>query len=183
MSCYQVSGDLIDLIVAELFRYRYRGGGQTYLYLPSGATIHTDAMRDLAEPAYGADYLVVRVTAYDQADAVGRELVAANVASVEHRYPGDEMMIGYRPGDYSFRRVPDDRFATAGHVLGACRGYWYQTCERGDERSSLWGEIITAVERLAVERLAGDAFGEGWSWSREWQVDQMRAARASIATI
>jgi hypothetical protein len=182
MSCYQVDPDLIDLVVSELFRTRYLTPGGVTLYFDAAAVVHTDAMRDLIQPS-GADGLsMIYVSAADLADVVGRELVAANVASVRCRYPNDDLMVGYLPDDYSWRRVSDDRFATAGHVLGACRGFRYQTCECGDERSSVWGAVIDEVERLAGERLAGDAFGDGWSWSREWQAGQIAAARVAVAS-
>jgi hypothetical protein len=182
MSCYQVLPDQIDLIVSELFRGggNYRGIGDRF-YFDVNGTVHTDAMRDRIEPCSAALPLsVISVSSHADADAVGRELVAANVASVRFRYPGADEMVGYLPEAYSFRRVTDDRFATAGHVLGAVAGFRYQSCERGDERGSLWGSILAAVERRAIERVAGDSFGEGWSWSRDWQADQIAAARAAI---
>ena len=197
MSAYQVNPDTVDLITAAAIEYDYHEvrGYPVTVYFPSTATIYTAAARALiSEVGTRADgvtllrfELPLTLVTDDGAtagDIIGRELVAANVASVAARYPSDTRadmvggMVGYLPEDYAYRRVTRDRFADYGHVLGALACFEYQSCET--QRDTLAESICDRVRRDVCMRLA-DACREAtgvsaWGWDR----DEAQAARAAL---
>jgi len=197
MSAYQVSTDTVDIITAAAIEYDFREarGCPVSVYFPAHATIYTEAARALvSEVGTRADGItllrfelphgLVTDEGATAGDILGRELVAANVASVAARYPSDTRadmlggMVSYLPDDYTYTRVTRDRFADYGHVLGALACFEYQSCET--QRDTLADSICERVRRDVCMRLA-DACREDtgvsvWGWDR----DEARAARAAL---
>lgn len=196
MSAYQVSTDTVDIITAAAIEYDYEHGRgyPVTVYFPEHATIYTEEARALvSEVGTRADGITLlrfelphglvtdKVAA---GDILGRELVAANVASVAARYPDDTRvdmvggMVSYLPEDYTYTRVTRDRFADYGHVLGALACFEYQSCET--QRDTLADSICERVRRDICMRVADacqvDTGVSVWGWDR----DEARAARAAL---
>ncbi len=203
MSAYQVGTDVIDLIVSAALEPDYHGErhrrGLT-VYVPDTHVIYTDAMRacvtDTGYVRGGRSLLRVEVPSHVVTDAgetagdiIGRELVAANVASVAARYPNDTRtdtvggMVGYLPPFYKYRRVSRDRFADYAHVFGALACYEYQSCETGADTLA---ETITDRVRRDIAMRVFDASDDGdgsqsWHWSRTDADAARQAIRERVA--
>lgn len=198
MSAYQVNPDAVDIITAAAIGDGWGGDrhrGPFAVYFPAYATVYTDGARALVETvgerpdgttlcAFVVPVGYVTDDGQTAGDIIGRELVAANVASVAARYPNDTRadmvggMVGYLPADYTYRRVMRDRFADYGHVLGTLACFEYQSCET--MRATLAESICETVRRSVAMRLA-DACHEAtgvavWGWSR----DDANGARAAL---
>jgi hypothetical protein len=181
MSAYQVDTDTIDLIVSALTQYDWQGerGASVSLFVPDGTVTYTEAARQAVQGGRFVAYCADQHTP----DLIGRELVAANCASVAARYPQDTHadrlggMIGYLPADYKFRRVSRDLFADYPHALAALACYEYQSCETGD---ATLADIITDRARRTICQRIADEAGAVWSWSRDWHREQLAAKRAQI---
>jgi hypothetical protein len=194
MSAYQVDTDLIDLIVSATTERDYnQHNSPLYIYLPTNTpTIYTAEMREMIEHREG--YSVITLpngqplahlgNRADRETLIGRELIAANCASLAARYSdtnADKIggMIGYLPTDYTYRRVCRNKFADYGHVFGALACFEYQSCETGERTLA---ELIT--ERTRKHCAAGvadetDAGRANWgSWSREYQQTRLQETRA-----
>jgi hypothetical protein len=183
MSAYQVGTDSIDLIVSALVAGDWRGNGygQTVsVWVPDGTVVYTEAARELIE---GSRFSVPAPRAA-AGDVIGRELVAANVASVAARYPGDTRadmvggMVGYLPAGYRFRRVSRDKYANYPHALAALACFEYQSCETGERTLA---DLLTAeARRIVCNRISEDADAP-WSWDRDWHAGKMREERERLA--
>ena len=188
MSAYQVGTDLIDLIVSAALETDYHG--ETHrrsisVFVRPGRVIYTDAARACFTVTDGGipwGRLEIR-----NGTILGRELIAANIASVALRYPSDTRtnriggMVGYLPDSYTYRRVSRDRFADLGHVFGALACYEYQSCETGEDTLA---ELITDQVRRDIARRvyemtadSGDGF-RSWDWSRRDADEARQAIRA-----
>lgn len=197
MSAYQVDSDMIDLIVSAGIMYDWTGERRPVLlsaYFRTDVTIYTDAARECVRyvPNGGQPWSVFECdstgprywSVNDIGTMIGRELVAANVASVAARYPRDTFtdriggMVGYLPADYAFRPVSRSRFADYAHVFGALACFEYQSCETGDD--TLADRIAERVRRIVAMRVADDS-GASWSWSRDYVADCERELRASLS--
>jgi hypothetical protein len=198
MSAYQVDTDLIDLIVSATTERDYNRDhtNPLYIYLPETApVIYTAEMRELLETREG--YSVITLpnglplthlgNRADRETIIGRELIAANCASLAARYSDtnpDKIggMIGYLPTDYTYRRVCRDKFADYGHVFGALACFEYQSCETGERTLA---ETITERTRKNIAAGVADETDEAraaWgSWSREYQQTRHQETRAQIA--
>ena len=198
MSAYQVDTDLIDLIVSATTERDYNREhiNPLYIYLPETAPIiYTAEMRELVETREGYSVLTLpngQPLAHlgnraDRETIIGRELIAANCASLAARYSDTNAqqvggMISYLPADYTYRRVCRDKFADYGHVFGALACFEYQSCETGQRTLA---ETIT--ERTRKSTAAGvaaetDEARAAWgSWSREYQQTRHQETRAQIA--
>ena len=198
MSAYQVDTDLIDLIVSATTERDYNRDhvNPLYIYLPATMpTIYTAELIKLIEHREG--YSVITLpngqplahlgNRADRETLIGRELIAANCASLAARYSDTNAhqtggMISYLPTDYTYRRICRDRFADFGHVFGALACFEYQSCETGQKTLA---ELIT--ERTRKNIAAGvanetDAGRANWgSWSREYQQTRHQETRAQIA--
>lgn len=197
MSAYQVDTDMIDLIVSAGIMYDFTGERRPVVlsaHFRNDVTIYTDAAREcvrvLGEGSGGmlsvfeCDSTGPRYwSVTDIGTMIGRELVAANVASVAARYPRDTFadrvggMVTYLPDDYAFRPVSRSRFADYAHVFGALACFEYQSCETGED--TLADRIVDGVRRVVAMRVA-DAGGASWSWSRDYVADRERELRASF---
>jgi hypothetical protein len=104
----------------------------------------------------------------DPISAVGRMLIAENVASVSYRYgekdlaelPGPNDQTGLH-GDYRFREFagyPDPIV-----ILKAVACYRYQSCETPDWEESEAFAFCDALEKTAISRLPGYDDAPGWS--------------------
>lgn len=197
MSAYQVNPDTVDLITAAAIEYDFHEvrGYPVTVHFPSTATIYTAAARALVSEvgtrADGVTLLrfelpptLVTDGGATAGDILGRELVAANVASVAARYPSDTRtdmvggMVTYLPEDYTYTRISRDRFADYGHVLGALACLEYQSCET--QRDTLAESICERVRRDICMRIADacheDTGVSAWGWNR----DDAQAARAAL---
>lgn len=187
MSAYQVNEDLIDLVTSSLVsidwsNYNVRGESVS-IYLPDDVMIYTDAARECVATDNGYSRFVVACRAQGAGNVIGRELVAANVASVAYRYPDDTRadkvggMVSYLPADYKFRPVSRDRFADYPHALAAFACFTYQACETGE--TTLAGLLVDAARRKVCERIS-DGVDAPWHWCREWHKEQMDAIRETL---
>ena len=198
MSAYQVDTDLIDLIVSATTERDYNRDhtNPLYIYLPkTPPTIYTDEMREMIE--HRTSYSVLTMpngqplthlgNRADRETIIGRELIAANCASLAARYSdtnADKIggMIRYLPTDYTYRRVCRDRFADFGHVFGALACFEYQSCETGER--TLAETITERTRKVCAAGVAAetDEARAAWgSWSREYQHTRHQETRAQIA--
>jgi hypothetical protein len=187
MSAYQVGPDTVDLITSAMIGRDWIGNGfghNVTVVVPSGTVIYTDAARALITSDSYGDRFSVACFAQGAGDVIGRELVAANVASVAARYPSDTRvdqvggMVGYLPTQYKYRPVSRDRFADYPHALAALACFEYQSCETGERTLA---ELLTDLARRNLCTRIYDAAEAPWGWSREWHGDQVRALRDGIA--
>lgn len=165
MSAYQVSSDTIDLIVSVLVEWGERSGSR-YLYTWNDGPTDPE-LQEATEYRTGTDgagYSMTRLS-HTEADAIGRELIDANVRSLMARYtdpdnmPGAEMC-DYFAETYTYRRVFSGT-VTVARAIGAVKCYRYQACEFSGWRNS-YAEALT---QYALDILAG-MIAEGWEWSR-----------------
>lgn len=200
MSAYQVDIDLIDLIVSATTERDYNRDhtNPLHIYLPVNTpTIYTAELIELIETREGYTLITLpngQPLAHlgnraDRETLIGRELIAANCASLAARYSDTNAqqvggMIGYLPTDYTYRRICRDRFADYGHVFGALACFEYQSCETGQRTLA---ELITERTRkhcaagVAAETDKGRA---NWgNWSREYQQTRHQETRAQITEI
>jgi len=193
MSAYQVAPDTVDLILSGLRWSMERHSPGLRLYVPGGddvppVDVFTEAARGLfARHDRGRSWLFV-AEGSDWPTVVGRELVAANCASVAARYPADTRadtvggMVGYLPADYVPRLFDRDRFADWGHVFGALACFEYQSCETG--RPTLAEAVTDHVRRRVAGAVADEAEAgtglHGWGWRRDEAAGKRAAARADI---
>jgi len=198
MSAYQVDTDLIDLIVSATTERDFNRDhtNPLYIYLPANTpTIYTDEMREMIYTQIG--YSVITLpngqplahlgNRADRETLLGRELIAANCASLAARYSDTNAhqtggMISYLPADYTYRRICRDRFADYGHVFGALACFEYQSCETGDRTLA---ELITERTRKSIAAGVAaetDEARANWgAWSREYQQTRHQETRAQIA--
>lgn len=160
MSAYQVNRDTIDLMVSVLIEWGGLGRSSTvYTYggLPNDPEL-------LENTEHNACYNITRTT-HQEADALGRELIDANVSSLLARYndpdnmPGLEMCT-YFAETYTWRRVDRDRVSVP-RAMGAVRCYRYQACEHDTWRGSFADELSARV----MDKLV-DLISEGWDYER-----------------
>jgi len=198
MSAYQVDTDLIDLIVSATTERDFNRDhtNPLYIYLPANTpTIYTDEMREMIYTQIG--YSVITLpngqplahlgNRADRETLLGRELIAANCASLAARYSDTNAhqtggMISYLPADYTYRRICRDRFADYGHVFGALACFEYQSCETGERTLA---ELITERTRKSIAAGVAaetDEARANWgAWSREYQQTRHQETRAQIA--
>lgn len=190
MSAYQVGTDTIDLIVSAAIETDYHGDPHRRsltVYLRADHVVYTEAAQACITLAERGRPLR-RFETFD-GNVIGRELIAANAASVAARYPNDTVadriggMIGYLPDDYTYRRVMRDRFADYGHLFGALACYEYQACETGEP--TLAEAICDRVRRDAAMRIfdrTGDDHDgfRSWDWSRADAETARQAIRERI---
>lgn len=158
MSAYQVSQDTIDLIVSVIVGWgKHRGGWSPNVYT-YGAFPTDEELRAETEQREG--YLITRGD-MTTADALGRELIDANVRSLASRYSDGVEMCHYFSEAYTWQPVNEAQ-ATVQRAMGAVNCYRYQACESSDWRGSFAEELTnTALHRLI------DMIATGWDYSRE----------------
>jgi hypothetical protein len=186
MSAYQVHPDVIDLIVSAAIESDWSGDQDTSFFrigLNSATVVYTEEARALINNINetlsffeGVGHLV--------GDTIGRELVAANVASLAARYPRDTStdavggMVCYLPESYTYRRVPRDRFADYGHVFGALACFEHQSCQTGEP--TLADRICETVREqisMCIYEAIESEVGTSWEWTRK-QADEQRSLSA-----
>lgn len=156
MSAYQVNKDTIDLMVSVLIDWGSPGGRSPYIY--TYGDLPTDSQ--LSEETEGREgYNVTRAT-YETADALGRELIDANVKSLAARYSDGVEMCGYYSEGYTWRRVTNDD-ASAARAMGAVMCYQYQACEFEGWKTSFACELSARVMDKLVSMIS-----EGWDYER-----------------
>jgi hypothetical protein len=156
VSAYQVNKDTIDLMVSVLIEWGGPGGRSPYTY--TWGALPTDVeLLENTEPREG--YNITRAS-YTEADALGRELIDANVKSLASRYSDGVEMCGYYSEGYTWKRVTMDD-ASVTRAMGAVRCYRYQACEHETWRGSFADELSKAI----LDRLV-DMISEGWDYER-----------------
>ncbi len=156
MSAYQVNQDTIDLIVSVLVSWNKRGGSPyayTYGESPTDEQLIT-------ETELGRGYMMTRAD-YTTADALGRELIDANVRSLASRYSDGVELCSYYSESYTFRPVNEAQ-VTVARAMGAVNCYRYQACEFDGWR----GSFAEGLTNAAMDRLV-DIVSTGWDYSRE----------------
>lgn len=163
MSAYQVNQDTIDLMISALIEWGGPGNRSPYLYtwgaLPNDSQL-------LEETEDRGDYKITRVS-HTEADALGRELIDANVASLAGRYSDGVDMCHYFAEAYTWRRVDPDTVSVP-RAMGAVNCYRYQTCEHATWRGSYADELSKRV----MDRLV-DIISEGWDYERPANAPQV----------
>jgi hypothetical protein len=155
MSAYQVNRDTIDLMVSVLIEWG--GPGRTTSVYTYGELPSDPELLENTEPRGG--YNITR-TSHLEADALGRELIDANVASLAGRYSDGVEMCHYFAEGYTWRRVDPDRVSVP-RAMGAVRCYRYQACEHDGWRGSFADELSARV----MDKLV-DLISEGWDYER-----------------
>jgi hypothetical protein len=156
VSAYQVNRDTIDLMVSVLIEWGGPGGRSPYIYT-FGALPTDDELLEETEGRGG--HHVTRAT-HSTADALGRELIDANVKSLTARYSDGVEMCGYYSEGYTWRRVTSDE-ASIARAMGAVKCYQYQACEYDEWRTSFAHELSARV----MDKLV-DMISEGWDYER-----------------
>ena len=155
VSAYQVNQDTIDLIVSVLVSWNKRGGSPTvYTY----GEPPTDEQL-ITETETGRGYMMTRAD-YTTADAIGRELIDANVRSLATRYSDGVEMCSYYSESYPFRPVLESQVLVA-RAMGAVNCYRYQACEFDGWR----GSFAEGLTNAAMDRLV-EMVSTGWDYSR-----------------
>jgi hypothetical protein len=155
MSAYQVNQDTVDLIVSVLVSWNKRGGSPTvYTY----GEPPTDEQL-ITETETGRGYMMTRAD-YTTADAIGRELIDANVKSLATRYSDGVEMCSYYSESYTWKPVLDSQVLVA-RAMGAVNCYRYQACEHDGWRGSFADELSARV----MDKLV-DLISEGWDYER-----------------
>lgn len=158
MSAYQVTRDTIDLIVSILTSW---DTSSPYVYT------YGEPPRDqelLSETEIRDGYNMTRAT-YETVDALGRELIDANVRSLAARYSDGVEMCTYYAESYTFDRVWRDEDATVFQAMGAIKCYQYQSCESSDWRGSFAEQLTNAAMSRLVSMVS-----EGWDYERPARV-------------
>jgi hypothetical protein len=175
VSAYQVNRDTIDLLVSVLIEWG--GPGRTTSVYTYGELPNDPELLENTEPRGG--YNITR-TSHLEADALGRELIDANVSSLLARYkdpdnmPGLEMC-GYFAETYTWRRVTSDAVSVP-RAMGAVRCYRYQACEHDGWRGSFADELSARV----MDKLV-DLISEGWNYERPANEPQIVSIMGLIA--
>ena len=163
MSAYQVNSDTIDLMVSVLIEWGGPGNRSPYLYtwgeLPNDPQL-------LEETEDRGDYKITRAS-HTEADALGRELIDANVASLAGRYSDGVEMCHYFAEGYTWRRVDPDTVSVP-RAMGAVNCYRYQACEHATWRGSYADELSKRV----MDRLV-DIISDGWDYERPANAPQV----------
>lgn len=155
MSAYQVNKDTIDLMVSVLVDWGSRSLGHTvYTY----GVPPTDPEL-LEQTEIGEGYNLTRGS-MTEADALGRELIDANVRSLSARYSDGVEMCSYYAETYTWKRVDSD-LVTVARALGAVQCYRYQACEHDTWRGSFADELSQRVTDKLVNLIA-----DGWDYER-----------------
>jgi hypothetical protein len=156
VSAYQVNRDTIDLMVSVLIEWGGIGGRShgvyTYGRLPDD--------EELLENTEGRGGYHYTRTDHTTADALGRELIDANVRSLAARYSDGVEMCGYYSEGYIWRRVTSDE-ASIARAMGAVKCYQYQACEFDGWRNSFAHELSARV----MDKLV-DMTSDGWDYER-----------------
>lgn len=163
MSAYQVNQDTIDLMISALIDWGGNMGRSPYLYtygeLPNDPQL-------LEETEDRGEYKITRVS-HTEADALGRELIDANVMSLAARYSDGVEMCHYFAEAYTWRRVDPDTVSVP-RAMGAVNCYRYQACEHINWRGSYADELSQRV----MDRLVG-LISEGWDYERPANAPQV----------
>lgn len=163
MSCYQVNKDTLDLL-ASASQWTDR---QIYSrFAPETERLNTlvDKYED------GENVLRTHGTEIGTIQAIGEELLRANVKSVLARYNDGAEMIGYD----TYTAEPILRWqniATIEDVLGAISCYEYQSCESEDWRNSWASEYCNALRKNLCALLSED------KWEYERPTDSAKLVR------
>ena len=122
-----------------------------------GALPNDPELLEITEAREG--YNITRAS-HTEADALGRELIDANVASLAGRYSDGVEMCHYYAEGYTWRRVDPDRVSVP-RAMGAVKCYRYQACEHATWRGSFADELSKAI----LDKLV-DLISEGWDYER-----------------
>jgi hypothetical protein len=144
VSAYVQSNDHIDLLVTFARQWQVIA----YHQAPGTNSIDTVCLDSRVIPA----------------DALGQELLAENVLSIQHPYSSmeDAERAEYAALVFSYRWQPVRPAKLTGlgagitvAILKAAHGYVYQSCEHPGWASSRAATWVAAIERAAMNRLPG----------------------------
>jgi hypothetical protein len=170
MSAYQVHRDTVDLMVSVLIEWG--GYGRSPNVYTWGELPTDPELLEITEAREG--YNITRAS-HTEADALGRELIDANVASLAGRYSDGVEMCHYYAETYTWRRVDPDRVSVP-RAMGAVRCYRYQACEHDGWRGSFADELSKAI----LDKLV-DLISEGWEYERPANEPQIVSIMGLIA--
>lgn len=144
--------------------------------------VHVDLMVEVATRT-GNDSLTYRengewkVAARSKRDEIGQMLVMENVASVSHRYPGDDVAAGELPGPTEAYYLGPYRYTDRQYqpswaeVLNLVRCYEYQACEHPG-----WEESGAHSLCKAMFVRAASHFAKGpWGWDESDLADKPKS--------
>ena len=155
MSCYQVNKDTLDLLASASF--------WTDRQIYSRFKPETDRLNGLVQMyADGENVLGIHATAQRETiQAIGEELMRANIKSVLERYDNDQTMISY--DTYEAEEIAKwQESTTYEDVLGAIRCYEYQSCEAEDWNTSWAREYCNELRKNICAYLSADK----WEYER-----------------
>ena len=109
---------------------------------------------------------VTSLGGFSLADALGRELIDANIASLNARYGDGTEMADHFSESYTWRKVSSE--IGVPRAMGAVQCFEYQACESGDWQ----GMFAHELTRAAMRKLVG-MISKGWDYSR----DELTAVR------
>lgn len=147
MSCFQVNKDTLDLLASASF--------WTDRQIYSRFAPETERLNDLVQMyADGENVLGIHSTQeHATIQAIGEELMRANIKSVLARYNDGAEMIGY--DTYTAEPIKEwQGVATIEDVLGAIFCYEYQSCESEDWRNSWASEYCNALRKNICAKLS-----------------------------
>lgn len=155
MSAYQVNKDTIDLMVSVISDWGSRSLGRSIYTYGTPPADH-----ELLEQTEIRDGYNITRGELTEADALGRELIDANVRSLATRYSDGVEMCSYYAESYTWQRVDRDQCSIP-RAMGAVNCYRYQACEFAGWRGSFADELSQRV----LDRLV-DMISEGWDYER-----------------
>jgi hypothetical protein len=157
MSCYQVSEDTIDLLASASF------WSERQIY--SKYAPETERLNELVQMYQDGENVLIMHKTQDLAtiQAIGEELMNANVKSVMSRYD-DKEMLSYT----TYKADPIQKWqgiATIEDALGAINCYEYQSSEDEGWATSWAHDYCQALRKNLCSILSGDK----WDYERPEQ--------------
>lgn len=123
---------------------------------------------------------------YHNANRIGAELLAENIASVNHRYP--DCALDDLPGPIPTPSAADFQYRHSQYVnldpvnvLKAISGYEYQSCEHPAWETSNAKEFCDRLRHAMIDRLPGYDESPYWSVTREMAQPTRDELRARVA--
>lgn len=161
MSAYLVNDDTLDLLASVATNWA-ESAHDSGLPLYLSHSVAKPLTLDLIERVeLGVEDWRVNIT-NTMGAMIKRELLIANLASLETRYPSTEPGDGWQESERApFRQIVRGEVRD-GEALGALRCYEYQSCEVENWADSFAYHLSLALRRKIAGFIAGDA----WEYRR-----------------